>query len=100
MLAAGIDDTLRFWDMGLSRRSARRSLVTKTLLGGWRFPVTDELGFAESWKVGFGSTEEDDLGIPARITKALKTIPLGELVFASHVRGSGVLRIDRSRRLA
>lgn len=65
----------------------------------WMDREIDELAFADEWSVGFGTAGEDDLGFPARIVTALKTLPFGELVVASHARGSGVLRYDRSRRL-
>lgn len=65
----------------------------------WMDREIDELSFAEEWSVEFGTAGEDDLGIPSRIGRALRSLPLGELVFASHAIGSGVLRYDRSRKL-
>ena len=66
----------------------------------WNDVEIEELSLGDAWSVSFGSAGEDDLGIPAGITTALRQLPLGEMLFASHLRGSAVLRIDRSHRLA
>jgi len=65
----------------------------------WNDVVVDRLWLGETGSVGFGSAGEDDVGQLAGVTRALRTLPVGETVFAAHVRGSAVLRLDRSRRL-
>ena len=55
--------------------------------------------FAETAQISFGNAQESDIGQLAGIPRALKTLPLGDLVFASHAKGRAVLALDRSRRL-
>jgi acetoacetate decarboxylase len=65
----------------------------------WNEIEIDQLSFAQHASVSFGGPDEDDVGQLAGVTRALRTLPIGEMVFASRARGSAVLRIDRSRRL-
>lgn len=65
----------------------------------WMDVEIAELEFGDTWSVGIGTADEEDLWQPARVTDALRGIPLGEMLFAAHTRGSGVLRYDRSHRL-
>lgn len=65
----------------------------------WNEVHLDHLWLGDGASVEFGIAGEEDLGALAGITRALRTLPLGELVFASHAKGSAVLRLDRSRRL-
>jgi acetoacetate decarboxylase len=65
----------------------------------WNDVTLHHLSMGKVGSVSFGSADEDDLGQPAAITRALRTLPVGEVVFAGHIRGSAVLRIDRSHRL-
>ena len=65
----------------------------------WNEIEIDQLWLGSGASVEFGSPGEEDLDILAGINRALRTLPIGEVVFAAHVRGSGVLRLDRSRRL-
>ena len=65
----------------------------------WNEIEIDRLLFAQRGSVTFGTPGDDDLGQLAGITRVLNTLPLGEMVFASHARGSAVLRMDRSHRL-
>ncbi len=65
----------------------------------WNEVSIDELWLGDEASVMFGTAGEEDLGALAGITRSLRTLPLGELVFASHVKGSAVLAINRSRRL-
>jgi acetoacetate decarboxylase len=65
----------------------------------WNDVKIDQLWLSKGGSVEFGTADEDDLGPPAAITRALRSLPIGDVVFAAHLRGSGVLRLDRSRRL-
>jgi acetoacetate decarboxylase len=65
----------------------------------WNEVEIDQLWLGRGASVEFGNAGEEDLDILAGITRALRTLPIGETVLAAHVRGSGVLRLDRSRRL-
>lgn len=65
----------------------------------WNEVNIDQLSLGVDAVVGFGTAEESDLDLPAAITRALHSLPIGDPVFASHLRGSAVLRLDRSRRL-
>jgi len=58
-----------------------------------------ELWFAESAEISFGHAEESDIGQLAGIPAALNTLPLGDLVFASHAKGTAVLALNRSHKL-
>ncbi|MGB5566243.1 MAG: acetoacetate decarboxylase family protein [Acidimicrobiia bacterium] len=65
----------------------------------WNEVEIDRLWLGDGGALEFGSADEDDLGQQAVVIRALRTLPIGEIVFAAHVRGSAVLRLDRSRRL-
>jgi acetoacetate decarboxylase len=65
----------------------------------WNEVKIDHLWVGKGGSIEFGTAGEDDLDVPARITQALRSLPVGDLVVAAHIRGSGVLRLDRSRRL-
>lgn len=65
----------------------------------WNEAAIDQLWLSEEATVEFGTADEDDLGPPAAINRALRSLPIGDTVFAAHMRGSGILRLDRSRRL-
>jgi acetoacetate decarboxylase len=65
----------------------------------WNEAQIDRLSLGEGGSVDFGTAGEEDLGQLAAIPRALRSLPIGETVFAAHVRGSAVLRLDRSRRL-
>lgn len=65
----------------------------------WNEIELRELWLGEGAFVGFGDADESDLGQLAAIPRALRSLPIGELMFASHARGSAVLALDRSHRL-
>lgn len=65
----------------------------------WNEAEIDQLELGASASVSFGNANEEDLGIQAGITRALRSLPIGDTVVAAHARGSGVLRMDRARRL-
>lgn len=65
----------------------------------WNEVQLADLSFAETAHISFGPADEADLGQLAAIPRALSTLPLGDLVFASHAKGSAVLALDRSHRL-
>ena len=65
----------------------------------WNEVGIDRLWLGDGGALEFGSADEDDLGQQAVVIRALRTLPIGDIVLAAHVRGSVVLRLDRSRRL-
>lgn len=65
----------------------------------WNEVELKNLRLAQTAQIGFGQARERELGQLAGIPRALSTIPTGELVFASHARGTAVLALDRSHRL-
>lgn len=65
----------------------------------WNEVELAELSFAETAQISFGHAAETDIGQLAAIPKALGTLPVGDLVFASHAKGSAVLALDRSHKL-
>lgn len=99
------------------RRTAQKRVNSTPWLGYKHIPSLDgppdasypmvvwnEVQLAELWmgveaRADFGHAGEADIGQLAAIPAALGGIPLGELVFASHAKGSAVLALDRSHRL-
>lgn len=65
----------------------------------WNEVELAELAFAETAQVGFGSADESDIDQLAAVPRVLDALPLGDLVFASHAKGSAVLALNRSHRL-
>jgi acetoacetate decarboxylase len=65
----------------------------------WNDVKIDRLWLGTGGSFDFGTADDDDLGALAAINRALRSLPVGDLVFAAHIRGSAVLRLDRSRRL-
>jgi acetoacetate decarboxylase len=65
----------------------------------WNEVKIDRLELGEAGSVEFGTADESDLGQLAAIGRALRTLPVGEVMFAAHVKGSAVLALNRSRRL-
>lgn len=65
----------------------------------WNEVGVDRLLFAQRRLVRFGTPDEEDIGQLAGITRALRMLPIGDMVLATHAQGSAVLRIDRSHRL-
>jgi acetoacetate decarboxylase len=65
----------------------------------WNEAQIDRLWLGKSGSVEFGTANEDDLGQLAAITEALRSLPVKETLFATHMKGSAILRLDRSRRL-
>ena len=65
----------------------------------WNEVEVDRLLFAQRGSARFGTPDEDDIGQLTGITRSLRTLPIGDMVLATHARGSAVLRIDRSHRL-
>jgi hypothetical protein len=65
----------------------------------WNEVKIDRLELGEAGSVEFGTADESDLGQLATIGRALRTLPVGETMFAAHVKGSAVLALNRSRRL-
>jgi len=65
----------------------------------WNEVKLEQLQFADHATVDFGHATEVDVGQLAGITRSLRTLPLGDLVFATHATGSAVLCLDRSHRL-
>lgn len=65
----------------------------------WNEIELDELWFGDTATPLLPTVGHADLDRLAVITETLARIPLGELEFAAHAKGSAVLRIDRSHRL-
>lgn len=65
----------------------------------WNEVNIDQLWLGAGGSVEFGTADESDLDLPAAVTRALRSLPMGDVVFAAHTRGSAILRLDRSRRL-
>jgi acetoacetate decarboxylase len=65
----------------------------------WNEVKLEHLQFADHASIGFGQATKEDVAQLAGITRSLRTLPLGDLVFATHARGSAELRLDRSHRL-
>jgi acetoacetate decarboxylase len=65
----------------------------------WNEVKIDHLWLGKGGSVEFGTAGEDDLDVPAAVTRALRSLPVGDLVVAAYSRGSVVLRLDKSRRL-
>ena len=61
---------------------------------------TDGLVVVSAGEEGeFGTADESDLGQLAAIGRALRSLPVNDMMFAAHTRGSAVLALNRSRRL-
>jgi len=65
----------------------------------WNDIQLDQLWLGDRGSVGFGIADNSDIDQLAAIPAALRTLPLGELEFASYAEGSAILRLDRSHRL-
>lgn len=65
----------------------------------WNEVDLGALAFAGTAQVDFGCADEADIDQLAAIPRALRALPLGELLFASHASGSAVLALDRSHKL-
>jgi acetoacetate decarboxylase len=92
----------------LVRRTAQKRVNSNPWLGPpdasypmvvWNEVKIDRLELGEAGSVEFGTADESDLGQLAAIGRALRTLPVGEMMFAAHVKGSAVLALNRSRRL-
>jgi len=65
----------------------------------WNEVELEELWLGDSAAIRFGVVDESDIDQLAAIPRALRTLPIGDLVFASHAKGSAVLRMDLSHRI-
>jgi len=59
----------------------------------------ERLWLGKEGTVNFGSARENDISYGARLVDALKTMPVLEVTSAARMRGSSILRNDKSRRL-
>lgn len=66
----------------------------------WNDIQLDAIWFAETATPQFPTVDHADLDRLGAITDALARIPFGDLEIAGHAKGSAVLRLDRSHRLA